>query len=87
MKINKTVLFDVEIVKFSFTHGLKSSFVHGQLVLTEDAVLCQKINCKKKHTKVLKSGLHFTIRLYTLTITNTVVSINFDTPTAFIQLN
>ncbi len=47
MKIDKTVIFDVEIVELSFTHGLKNPFVHGQLVLTEDAVLCQKINCKK----------------------------------------
>ncbi len=52
--MNKTVLFDVEIVEFSFTHGLESPFVHGQLVLTEDAVLCQKINCKKAHKGIKK---------------------------------
>lgn len=34
--------------KCLFTYSFKSSFVLGQLLLTENAILCQKVNCKEK---------------------------------------
>jgi len=37
--------------KSLFTYCFKSSFVLGQLLLTENAVLCQKVDWKEKKTK------------------------------------
>lgn len=37
--------------KCLFTYCFKSSFVLSQLLLTENAILCQKVDCKEKKTK------------------------------------
>lgn len=37
-----------------FTYSFKSSFVLGQLLLAENAILCQKVNCKEKTRRSLE---------------------------------